>query len=231
MGHVVAGLTVMMLLQQAHLPSQASTIAVFTFFLLLNLVYIYAFRLHEAFRRYWSLRRVGLLLAGIAAGIGLVCLPKIAALAAGKVAIDQVRITDTSVLSIVFTFLVTGWEELWFRTVLLNHTARHISSVSISLTVGVLFMLLHLLNPEINLLVNGPVLFLAGTLLTALYFYYHSIWVPVGLHFANNFFGSYILTSADKHPVFGSEGYIYTALLALATAIFIARLSRRERIK
>jgi membrane protease YdiL (CAAX protease family) len=125
------------------------------------------------------------------------------------------------------TFLITGWEELWFRSLLLNHVNKHLPERNISLAMGLLFAVIHLLNPEINMLKNGPVLFMAGTLLTALYFYSRSIWLPAGLHFANNFFGSNISSTVEAHEWFGSEGYIYTGLLLIATVFFLWRLGRR----
>ena len=94
---------------------------------------------------------------------------------------------------------------------------------------GLLFMLIHILNPEISLLKDGPVLFLAGTLLTALYFYSRNIWLPAGLHFGNNFFGSVINTDIKGNLLFGSEGYIYTGILLLATLFFLVRLRKSKQ--
>jgi len=95
--------------------------------------------------------------------------------------------------------------------------------------VGVLFTLVHLLNPKISLLQEGPQLFFAGTLLTALYFHYKSIWLPAGLHLGNNLFGSAVHTNLPGHSLFGGEGYLYTGLLIIGTVYFLFRLTVRQR--
>lgn len=219
----------LIILQQLKLSTTLNTIIIFIFFLLLNILYMRIFHLREAMRVYWSFRKWLLFIAGIVAGILLVTLPGIAAIISGYSATSNISIGHISAVAAALTFLITSWEELWFRGLLLNYAARYLSPINISLTMGVLFMLIHVLNPAIHLLQNGPVLFLAGALLTALYLYYRSIWVPAGLHFANNFFGSVIHTAVDHHPVFGSEGYIYTMLLLMATVFFLWRLKGKTR--
>jgi membrane protease YdiL (CAAX protease family) len=221
---VVIGLIVLIIFQQLKWASNANTISIFTFFLLLNLLYLRIFHLRTALQIYWSPHRLPLFVAGIVGGFVLVALPKIAAMIYYAAPISGAHIDHISAAAVIFTFLITGWEELWFRSLLLNHVVKYLKPVTISLTVGILFTLIHLLNPEIHLLKSGPMLFLAGTLLTALYFYYRTIWVPVGLHFANNFFSSITHTHYDGHSVFGSEGYVYTGMLLIAAIFFLWRI-------
>jgi membrane protease YdiL (CAAX protease family) len=168
------------------------------------------------------------MLVGIAAGFLLIIIPLAFALATRQLGTGDISFGRFTILSVLLTFLTTTWEELWFRSLLLNHAARHLPAAIITIIMGALFTLIHLLNPEINLLKNGPVLFLAGVLLTALYFYYRTIWLPVGLHFGNNFFGNLIHSSLEDHNVYGSEGYIYVSILLLPAIYYMFRLQRKN---
>ena len=80
-------------------------------------------------------------------------------------------------------------------------------------------MILHVMNPEIDLLKSGPTLFFAGALLTLLYFYFRNIWLPVGLHFGNNYL--MVESNLDKHWFLGSEGYFGAILLAILFILFV----------
>ncbi|MGC9330926.1 MAG: CPBP family glutamic-type intramembrane protease [Bacteroidales bacterium] len=42
------------------------------------------------------------------------------------------------------TFVIIAWEELWFRGIFLNYCNRNLSVINLSLTIGFLFMLVHL---------------------------------------------------------------------------------------
>ncbi len=117
--------------------------------------------------------------------------------------------------------MIVTWEELWFRGIFLNYSRRYLSPINLSLTIGTLFMLSHTLNPSIDLVRTGPTLFLAGALLTLLYFHYRTIWLPIGLHFGNNVFGSMINFGQSSSIFWGSDGYA-TALLLAGLYLFFA---------
>ncbi|MBL4755636.1 MAG: CPBP family intramembrane metalloprotease [Flavobacteriales bacterium] len=119
--------------------------------------------------------------------------------------------------------MVVGWEELWFRGLFLNYCNKYLSAINLSLTMGLLFMLIHLLNPDINLIKTGPTLFLAGATLTLLYFYFKNIWLPIGLHFGNNYFGSLVETNIDDHLFFGNEGYLNAIILGGLFLLFMIK--------
>lgn len=229
-GQVAAGILPLVLVQQLKVSANIKTTIIFTAFLLLNLLYARVFDLTETLRKYWSLRKLPYLLVGTFAGLLLAIIPIVVAIAAGKLAVNSVSIDKISIASVFLTFLIVGWEELWFRGLLLNQSSKYVSEFDVSLMMGLLFMLVHMLNPEISLLRNGPVLFLAGTLLTSLYFCSRNIWLPAGLHFGNNFFGSVINTGIKSNLLFGSEGYIYTGILLLTTLFFLLRL-RKSRYR
>jgi membrane protease YdiL (CAAX protease family) len=85
------------------------------------------------------------------------------------------------------TLCVVAWEELWFRGVPLMYGARKYTKFGSAIIFGLMFMLLHALNPEVSLLTNGLYLFIAGYSLSLLFFISESMWAPIGMHFANNY--------------------------------------------
>lgn len=45
-----------------------------------------------------------------------------------------------------------------------------------------------------------------GAFLTIVYFYFKTIWLPIGLHFGNNYIT--IQSDLDEHWLYGNEGYL-----------------------
>lgn len=88
-------------------------------------------------------------------------------------------------------------------------------------------MLVHSINPNIDLLKTGPTLFFAGALLTIVYFYFKTIWLPIGLHFGNNFLS--IGSNLDKHWLFGTEGYLGALVLTILFMLFVKLTLNREK--
>lgn len=88
-------------------------------------------------------------------------------------------------------------------------------------------MMVHLLNPEINLLKTGPTLFFAGAFLTIVYFYFKTIWLPIGLHFGNNYL--IIQSNLDTHWLFGNEGYLGAIILALLFLLFVKLIINKTK--
>lgn len=226
---VCAGVVVLVITQQLKLQPAVNAGVIFAIFTLLNLAYGCLFQLQSHLRSYWSVRKLPYLLLGVVAGLLLIAIPVLVALSTGATTTNRVAIGGFSLQAAIVTFIITGWEELWFRSLLLNYCNAWLSKVNICITMGLLFMVIHLLNPEIHLAEQGPVLFLAGTLLTALYFYCRNIWLPAGLHFGNNYFGSLIHTDIQSDRVLGSEGLIYVGLLAVALVVVLVQLRREDR--
>lgn len=216
LGHLIIGLSIIVSIQQLKLPTWLSaSVLILLAFIFLNLTHFYFFKLKNEIREFWSIRKIAYLPIGIIGG-GLIAIsPTFLALISGQLSISDITFnTDLSIYSIGLTFVIIAWEELWFRGIFLNYCNRYLSAINLSLTIGLLFMLVHLLNPKIDLLQTGPALFFAGALLTILYFYFKTIWLPIGLHFGNNYLNSIIETKFETDPIFGSDGYIGAIVLA-----------------
>lgn len=69
----------------------------------------------------------------------------------------------------------------------------------------------------------GPALFFAGALLTLLYLQFKNIWLPVGIHFGNNYLSSLVQSPVNNHIVFGNDGYLSAIVLALLYLYFVGR--------
>lgn len=215
-GHLAVGLVILISLQQLKLPDWLNISGItFLAFLMLNLAQSFVFKLNKELKVFWTFRKTPFLIPGIIGGALIAICPVAIGVVAGQLHYSGISLNpDISISSIGITSLIIGWEELWFRGLFLNFCQKHLSSINIALTVGLLFMLIHLLNPKIDLLKTGPTLFFAGALLTLLYFYYKTIWLPAGLHFGNNFMGTVLNTNNETEILFGSEGYIGAIVLA-----------------
>lgn len=228
-GHLTVGLTILIASQQLTLPSWLNiSVVIFLAFLLLNLTHLYIFKLDKELIEFWSLRKIIFLLFGVLGGTLIALSPTAIGVVAGQLNSSDITFnSDISITSIGLTLIIIGWEELWFRGLFLNYCHRHLSSITLSLTIGLLFMLIHILNPKIDLLKTGPSLFFAGALLTILYFYFRTIWLPVGLHFGNNFTGTILKSTKETDILFGNEGYIGTIILAGLFFVFYNRTKKR----
>jgi membrane protease YdiL (CAAX protease family) len=122
-------------------------------------------------------------------GLLLGVLPKgIASLSAAGGHVVWTSLQLPSAAALVSTLLIVSWEELWFRGIVLDYAAHHYTRLGAAAVFSVVFVLMHLLNPEIVLLEAAPDLFLGSMMLCLIYFIANSIWAPIGVHFANNFF-------------------------------------------
>lgn len=223
LGHLIIGLSIIVSIQQLKLPTWLSaSVLILLAFIFLNLTHFYFFKLKNEIREFWSIRKIAYLPIGIICG-GLIAIsPTFLALISGQLSISDISFnSDLSITSIGLTFVIIAWEELWFRGIFLNYCNRYLSAINLSLTIGLLFMLVHLLNPKIDLLKTGPTLFFAGALLTILYFYFKTIWLPVGLHFGNNSLNSIIEAKFETDILFGTEGYVGTIVLAILFFTFV----------
>lgn len=159
-------------------PSFMVNLSLLMAFVLLNFLFCLIFKIRpaEAFR-YFS--RVHYLFMALIAGVlihsvGLLYFA------------TTLHLSETLALkSLGGTFLIVGWEELWFRnaTLLTVKRGRHLA---VSLVSGLLFASMHLLNPNLNFLMDFPDIFIGGAALTFLFLHFQNIWVPIGFHWANN---------------------------------------------
>ncbi len=197
-----------------------SAFIILILFVVVNIITANIFKLKTEIQTFWSLKKIYLFPIGIAAGGFIAISPVFAGLLTGGTHFSELKFdTAFTLTSIAVTLAIVAWEELWFRGIFLNYCNRNLSAIYISITIGLLFMLVHLLNPEINLLKTGPTLFFAGAFLTIVYFYFKTIWLPIGLHFGNNYLT--IQSNLDKHWLFGNEGYFGAIVLALLFLLFV----------
>lgn len=228
--HLIVGIVIIMLFQTMRLPARLNpAIPVLVSFLLLNILYNLLFKLN-AIKEYWGLHKLRYFFIAVPTGCLIMASPLLLAVLFGRLDTSSVSITATFSLSgMLITLAIVAWEELWFRGVVLNYCNKYMNAVPISIIMGLLFMLVHILNPEINLLKSGPALFGAGALLTITYFYYRTIWVPLGLHFGNNYLSSKITTSINDDLFFGGDGYCSAILLFSILTIFIVKYRKDKR--
>ncbi|MFJ2089677.1 lysostaphin resistance A-like protein [Streptomyces sp. NPDC087901] len=142
-------------------------------------------------------------------------------------------------------------EELLFRGVLFRLIEER-AGTWIALTVtGVLFGLVHLLNPDADLWGAIAIAIEAGGMLAAAYAATRKLWLPIGVHFGWNFAASGIfstevsgndtqqgiLDAATSGPqlitggVFGPEGSVYSVAFGVVlTAVFMWLAHRRGHV-
>lgn len=197
-----------------------SAFIVLLLFVVVNILTAKFFQLKNDIQFFWSLNKIYFLPIGIVVGGLIATSPILVGLVTGMTNTDTLTLKTTfTTTSIVVTLAIVTWEELWFRGIFLNYCNKNLSAINISLTIGLLFTLVHLLNPEINLLKTGLTLFFAGAFLTIVYFYFKTIWLPIGLHFGNNYLT--IDNKLENHWFLGNEGYLGTIILAGLFFIFV----------
>lgn len=119
-----------------------------------------------------------------------------------------------TILMGALTLFTVAWEELWFRGVALELAETRYSKFGAAVIFGLIFALLHLMNPKIDLLHDGLQLALAGYTLSVCYFAFGSIWAPIGIHFANN--GIQAIFGQSSEP----RTLVYFGSLTLVALIF-----------
>jgi len=223
LGNLILGMTVFVSIQKLPLPSWLNpSVVILVVFILLNLVQTYFFNLKNEIKEFWSIRKILYFPIGVICGTLIAISPMLLAVLFGQLPTSEITFfTDFTIYSICLTMVIISWEELWFRGIFLNYCSKHVSEIIISLTIGLLFALIHILNPKINLIQTGPSLFFAGALLTIVYFYFKTIWLPIGMHFGNNFSNSIISAKFETNSIFGSDGYIGAFILATLFFIFV----------
>lgn len=217
---LIVGILVMGITQLFKTPDWFnSAFIVLTLFIVVNIATTKILNLKTEIKTFWGFKKIYFLPIGILVGGLIVVSPNLAGILTGMTKFSELKLDTTFTLSsIAVTLAIVAWEELWFRGIFLNYCNRNLSVINISITIGLLFMLVHLLNPDINLLKTGPTLFFAGAFLTIVYFYFKTIWLPIGLHFGNNYLT--LQSNLDKHWFLGNEGYFGAIILAILFLIF-----------
>ncbi|MDR2009506.1 MAG: CPBP family intramembrane metalloprotease [Bacteroidales bacterium] len=227
--NTLTGLAIMILNSFINIPNKyISVVLMLSLFVISNIIYAYCFKLTDDIKKYWSLRKSYFILPGIITGLIIAYLPITLGLITGKTNFSALSFYEITISSLIITFLIVSWEELWFRGILLNYCKKFISYINISVASGILFMLMHIMNPNINLLTEGPSLFFAGALLTILYLYYKNIWLPIGIHFGNNFFNSLVDYPLKDDIWFGEEKLISSFVTAILFIIFVIKVYKKN---
>jgi len=218
---LIAGILLMGIARLFETPEWLNpTFIVLVFFVAMNIATAKILKLKTELETSWSVRKIYFLPIGIAAGGMIAMSPVLAGLLTEATSISQLNAAaDFTMTGIVVTLAIATWEELWFRGIFLNYCNQNLSVVEISIAIGLLFMLIHVMNPEVDLLKTGPTLFFAGALLTIVYFYYRTIWLPIGLHFGNNHLT--IQSNLDQHWFYGTEGYFGAIVLGILYIMFV----------
>lgn len=205
-----------------------SSVILFFFFLILNVSLAFFFKIIPTLKEHWSVLKLHQFFLGFFSWLLILSIAYCIKLYLGgyDLVSENDRLSIWSGLGL--TLMIVAWEELMFRGIILNFLLKFSSKIYLSFISGLLFMLIHLLNPEINILVQGLNLFCAGFLLTILYLKFKNIWLPLGFHFANNIFSSRIelvtgYKLEESSMLLSNEGYLDTFFLAL-TCLIVYRL-------
>lgn len=219
--NVIVGIIGLVIIQSIEIDSTiASASLLVLYFLLINVFYMRVFKLREILKDYWSIKWLYMILIGIVLGIGI----NVVSSFFSSEPSNSLNLNDTiKPLSLIITLLIVGWEELWFRGIFLNHCAKLISPISISVITGILFTGIHLLNPEFDIFNNGLDLFLAGYLLTIIYYYFKNIWMPIGLHFGNNVFPMIFNAESIEYQQSLTYQFILASLGLLFSIMYIVK--------
>lgn len=102
-------------------------------------------------------------------------------------------------------------------------TFKGVTLIGAAIVFGLIFALLHIMNPKIDLLQDGLQLFVAGYALSICYFAFESIWAPIGMHFANNFTQALFGMSTEPRTL---AFHIPLALIAIGLTAVLGRASR-----
>lgn len=115
----------------------------------------------------------------------------------GRYAIVGVRLDAAALArSVVLMLLVAWFEELLFRGLVFRLLEEAGGSVVALVLSAALFGAIHATNPHATAVATVAIALEAGVLLGAAYLRTRALWLPIGLHFAWNFFEGPVLGAA-----------------------------------
>lgn len=228
-GNTILGLLILVISQLTHQLAWVNSLFILLLFIAINLIYSKFFGLSNELVKFWNIRKIYGIIYGTLVGLFIASTPTLFNLIFLNVNGFNPKLNPLNISSIFITLVIVSWEELWFRSLILNQCNKRINTLTLSFTIGILFMLIHLLNPQIKIIESGLGLFLAGTFLTLSYFLFESIWIPIGLHFGNNVFGNIISLSSDKSFVLPNFELITNIVLIVFISIEIIIYLRKQK--
>ncbi len=121
---------------------------------------------------------------------------------AGRYAVVAVRFDGGALArSLVLMLLVAWFEEVLFRGLVFRLLEEAAGSIVALVLSAAFFGAVHAMNPHATIVASIAIALEAGVLLGAAYLRTRALWLPIGLHFAWNFFEGPILGA----PVSGSD--------------------------
>ena len=133
---------------------------------------------------------------GLGLGAGMIAIGFLILFILGFLSVEGFSFPIISIILYLALFIVVSFhEEIMMRGYVLNNLMQSMNRyVALSIS-SVIFMSIHLLNPNVNFLsvIN---LFLAGIVLGIYYIHKPNLWLPIGMHLTWNFF---------QGPIFGFE--------------------------
>ena len=133
---------------------------------------------------------------GLMLGAGMIALGFLILFILGFLSINGFSLSIISIILYLALFIVVSFhEEIMMRGYVLNNLMQSMNRYAALSISSVIFMSIHLLNPNISFLsvIN---LFLAGIVLGIYYMHKQNLWLPIGMHLTWNFF---------QGPIFGFE--------------------------
>ncbi len=212
----------------------------------LGIIYLFRKRVdHRDFLGNWfTIRNYKLdLPVGFAIGAVLIIIGSFILGQSGLIELTPGALSISLFFQYLLMFLIGALlEEIVFRGYILENLLEDMHPILAVLISSLLFMLLHLSNPNLEALsmVN---LALAGIMMSASFVYTKNLWFPLGLHWAWNFFQgpifgyevSGLFTQSFFHQEiksnfelftggeFGFEGSLLATILMVLTTFFIYR--------
>ena len=187
---------------------------------------------------------------GLGVGAGLFVAVVAVMLVAGLYKITSIG-TDqaTGIITAFFTFLMVAvGEEIVFRGILFRWIDEKWGFITALIISSLLFGVMHIFQPNATWWSSLAIAIEAGLLLGAAYKWSGTLWFPIGIHWAWNFFegnifgfavsgsdpGKSLITSAVTGPdiltggPFGAEASIITVILGTILSVwFIVRAARK----
>lgn len=131
-------------------------------------------------------------------------------------------------LFVTILALVAWYEELVFRGYITANLLERLRPVKVILISALLFALAHLQSLRSETLLDVPGLFFAGILLGLAFFYKKNLWLPVGIHFGNNFTTIFLLRYTPSPATHAVD--TASILIVVFLALYFMQLKRVDRV-
>jgi len=213
---LIAGLVLFFSLSTLISSPRVASLATLCAFIVFNFLVAKAFGWIKQISSTWSFQKVWHFIPGFLVG----SLPIGASLIGYHFSSGIPPLKPVGILPLFFTLITVSWEEAWFRGTPLEMASKAYSKIGAALLFGLIFSLLHLMNPKIDLLQDGLQLWVAGYTLSVCYFAFQSIWAAIGMHFANNMIQALFGFSSEPRTWSFS---ITLCLVALALTLVVSR--------